>query len=613
MQPLMIPVGEEDDRSVPHWALLPEDEWAYFESFPEFLKLVWSHLRLPQPTRAQLEIAQRLQYGYDSSEDPRDIEKREDIIRAFRGIGKSYVTGSFAIWRLARNPRDEKILVVSATGSKAKEFVSFTKSLINTMDLLEFLRPRDENRNQADRFDVNGASISQSFSLKAAGIDGQITGSRATLIIADDIEIVQNSMTEEARQRLLNKVSEFEAIKMPGADVIFLGTPQTEESIYNRLVAERQYTCFCIPARYPRADKFNAYLLKTETGHEVNILAPFLINDFETGKITYWSPTDPERFDNEELNSREAKGRSFFALQYQLDTSLSDAERYPLRQHDLMVFECNPLKAPMTVQWGLHNDRKNVLQGIPNLGFSGDHLLRPLFVSDEWRDYESTIIYVDPSSGRGNDEFAWAVMKSLNGMLYLLKVGTVLEGMEKAFTELAMDAKRFNVSVVEFEPNTGGEMLTMSFQPILQKIWPGGCTVRLSEWATRQKETRIIDTLEPVLTQHRLVVNESFLKEDASVSDRNYSLLYQLTHITRERGCLTHDDRLDAVAGAVASFTRDMGMDVDEAAKAMKEAEMEEEIQDFLEALESGGLGSGRMRGKRRGGQRTEVYRTGSW
>ena len=46
----------------------------------------------------------------------------------------------------------------------------------------------------------------------------------------------------------------------------------------------------------------------------------------------------------------------------------------------------------------------------------------------------------------------------------------------------------------------------------------------------------IIDTLEPVLTQHRMVVAESFPREDAATEDRNYAFLYQLTHITRDRG-----------------------------------------------------------------------------
>ena len=47
------------------------------------------------------------------------------------------------------------------------------------------------------------------------------------------------------------------------------------------------------------------------------------------------------------------------------------------------------------------------------MGFSGDQLLRPLFMDDEWRDYEGSVIFVDPS-GRGKDETAWAVMKVLN-------------------------------------------------------------------------------------------------------------------------------------------------------------------------------------------------------
>ena len=81
-----------------------------------------------------------------------------------------------------------------------------------------------------------------------------------------------------------------------------------------------------------------------------------------------------------------------------------------------------------------------------------------------------------------------------------------------------------------------------AFQPILKKNWKGGATVLESEWAKGQKETRVIDTLEPVLTQHRMVVAESFPREDAATEDRNYAFLYQLTHITRDRGALTHDD-----------------------------------------------------------------------
>lgn len=609
---MMIQVGEQ---SVPHWVVsFPEERWDAFENFEDFLCLVWAHLGLPSPTEAQREIAWRLQHGLDRSEalnNPTYLNvlantPREDIIRAFRGIGKSYITAAFVLWRLMRNPRDEKVLVVSATGSKSKEFVAMVKSLLNTMELLAFLRPSEGQRDMADRFDVRGASISQSFSLKAAGITGQITGSRATLIVADDIEIEGNSKTEDARERLMRATSEFEAIKMPGADVIYLGTPQTEESIYNRLVKERGYRCFCIPARYPRADKLPSYVIRRDDGEEVNILAYFLRASFDAERITYWSPTDPMRFDDAELANREGKGRSFFALQYQLDTSLSDAERYPLRQLDLVVFELNPLKAPLTVQWGRHSDRKNVIGDISNLGFSGDHLLRPLFVDDEWRNYEGSVLFVDPS-GRGKDETAWAIVKALNGMLFLMTVGSLKGDPTEAMIRIAKDARKHDVNVIEVEPNFAPGVWIAAFAPILTREWPGGCTVQESEWAKGQKEARIIDTLEPVLTQHRLVVAESFLREDVKAEDRNYSFLFQLTHITRERKCLVHDDRLDAVAGAVAHFQRNIAQDVDESKKALMEHEMDMEIEDFIESFNhSATMGRGYRRSVHRSKENPE-------
>ena len=100
-----------------------------------------------------------------------------------------------------------------------------------------------------------------------------------------------------------------------------------------------------------------------------------------------------------------------------------------------------------------------------------------------------------------------------------------------------------------------------------------------------------------------MVVAESFLREDAATEDRDYSFLYQLTHITRDRGALTHDDRVDAVAGAVAHFQRAMMMDVDQAAKAMKDAEIEAEIEDFLE-----GFKQPTWRGMRINGERVPVW-----
>lgn len=610
----------------PHWVhRFPDSVHPAFEDFRNFLSVTWKHLGLPPPTPAQYEIAHRLQYGLDTSEYEDAVEAhreeiyskpREDIIRCFRSLGKSYVTSAYTIWRLMRNPRDEKVMVVSATGSKAKEFVAQTKGIISSMPLVQWMLdgPRDNGatrRDMAEQFDVAHSSLSQSYSVAARGITGQITGSRATLLIADDIEVERNSLTEDARQRLVKIVqSDFVPITKTEhgkGDIIFLGTPQTEESVYNTLVKDMGFRCFTIPVKYPEGDKLKNYVLPdNHKGTEVNILAYYLQKQFETGVLGHGDPTD-SRFSVDELIGIEAKGRASFALQYMLDTSLSDAERYPLRQHDFIVMATNTVKGPLTVQWGRHNDKKNYVTDIPNIGFSGDHFLRPLFIDVDWTEYESKVLFVDPS-GRGKDETAWAVVAALNGIMYVLHVDGCKEDPATAMERIAMDAKRFKVHTVEVEPNFGQGMWVTAFNPILSKIWPGGCTVQESEWAKGQKETRIIDTLEPVMTQHRLVIDEELVRREARPDDLKYSLLYQLTHITRDRGALAHDDRLDALAGAVAHYQRSMGQDLGDAAESIRQMWLQEEIDDFLESAQGGFRV--RKRGVRRNGARTEVYQS---
>jgi hypothetical protein len=90
-------------------------------------------------------------------------------------------------------------------------------------------------------------------------------------------------------------------------------------------------------------------------------------------------------------------------------------------------------------------------------------------------------------------------------------------------------------------------MFTSLFQPVLNKYHP--CTVEEVRHST-QKELRIIDTLEPPLNQHRLIFDRKVVEDDLEVLDEDLSrsLFYQMTRLTREKGALKHDDRLDALA-----------------------------------------------------------------
>src|SRR5690606_14214038 len=100
------------------------------------------------------------------------------------------------------------------------------------------------------------------------------------------------------------------------------------------------------------------------------------------------------------------------------------------------------------------------------------------------------------------------------------------------------------------------------------------------------KKRHIIDTLEPVLNQHRLVVDQRLIKKDfETAADPKYSLFYLLTRITKDKGALTHDDRLDALAGAVRYWTLQMGKDTEKAAQAHKEKLLEAELKKFMKTV----------------------------
>ncbi len=209
------------------------------KNFKNFLYLCWKHLNLPEPTPIQYDIADYLQ-----SSDKRLV------IEAFRGVGKSWITSAFVCHQLLLNPQ-RNILVVSASKSRADDFSTFTQRLIGEMPLLSHLIPRDNQRHSKISFDVAPALASHAPSVKSMGITGQLTGSRADLIIADDVESANNSQTQLMRDRLGETVKEFDAIIKPEVGrIIFLGTPQTEMSLYNDL-EERGFKTRIWTALYP--------------------------------------------------------------------------------------------------------------------------------------------------------------------------------------------------------------------------------------------------------------------------------------------------------------------------------------------------------------------------
>ena len=157
-----------------------------------------------------------------------------------------------------------------------------------------------------------------------------MSGARADEVIADDVEVPNNSYTQPMRDKLSEAVKEFEAILKPNGKITFLGTPQVENSVYLTL-EERGYETRIWTARYPQ--------LKNNYGDR---LAPKIQKELLEGLVKPNDPVDPIRFSAQDLMEREASyGRSGFNLQFQLDTTLSDQDRYPLKINDLVIASVN--------------------------------------------------------------------------------------------------------------------------------------------------------------------------------------------------------------------------------------------------------------------------------
>ena len=534
------------------------------DDFKLFLQALWVQLDLPSPTRAQYAIADYLQFG------PKRLQ-----IQAFRGVGKSWITGAFVLWTLFNDP-EKKIMIISASKERADNMSIFLQKLIIETPWLSHLRPKsDDSRWSRISFDVN-CSPHQAPSVKSVGITGQLTGSRADLMILDDIEVPGNSLTETMREKLLQLTTEIESILTPKDDsrIMFLGTPQTTFTVYRKL-AERAYKPFVWPARYPR--KVSQY---------EGLLAPQLVADIDNGAES-WEVTDPDRFADDDLLEREAAmGRSNFMLQFMLDTSLSDAEKFPLKMADLIVTSVNPNTAPDSIIWC--SDPSNVIKELPTVGLPGDYFYSPMRIQGEWHPYQETICSVDPS-GRGTDETAAAFISQRNGFLYLHKMCAYRDGYsDNTLLDILRHCKKYQVQKLVIETNFGDGIVAELFKKHLQQTKQAIDVEEVR--ANVRKEDRIIDALEPVLNQHRLVVDRSVIdwdyksnKDEAPEKRLLYMLFYQMSRMCKEKGAVKHDDRLDALAQGVKYFTDCMSISAQEAVNQRKREDWNDMLQASIE------------------------------
>lgn len=525
------------------------------EDFRVFIYMVWKMISLPDPTPIQYDIAHTLQ----------NLPNDRFIIEGFRGVAKSFITCAYAVWTLWRDPQ-KKVEIVSASKDRADANAIFIKRIIYTLPFLAHLKARPDQRDQQNLFDVGPAVPDISPSIKSVGISGQLTGSRADLLIADDVEVANNSGTQTQRDKLNEAVKEFDAIIKPKGQIVYLGTPQNEMSLYNEL-QQRGYRCRIWTVLYPES--------LSEREFYGDRLAKIIADKYDNNPELYaGKPTDPRRFDEEEIYKRRLSyGKAGFALQFMLNTNLSDQEKYPLKVQDLMIANLSLDEA--NLKWYWSNDRQLRINDLPCVALKGDYFYEPQGRSNEVFEYTGTVMAVDPS-GRGKDETSYAVVKYLNGYLFVLEVGGTREGYsDSTLRQLANKAKIYGVNEIVVEGNFGDGMFSQLFKPVLNDIHPCSVT-EVKNYA--QKEARIIDTLEPVMMRHKLIIHKQVIIDDYQVYENApaYSLIYQMTRLSRDRRALAHDDRLDALCMAVAYWLAVMDRDEEIGMQEQIEAKLEQ-------------------------------------
>lgn len=552
------------------------------KDFRNYLYKTWMTLFGEPPTNRMYELAWRLQHGPD-----------RDVIMGFRGMAKSYITVTYGVSTLYCDPT-EIVLTLSGSGDGAKGNANLAFTMVNGFDWLAHMKPRGILRSSAQAFDVMGSRGEKSESFAAMSLFGQITGRRASLIIPDDVETPNTSATESDRSLLRTRYSELGgAILKPAGRIKVLGTAQTELTLYIELATQKGYGMMMIPAIYPRADKDPK---KDELKKYGPWLAPSIVKALQENPELAGESTEPSRFTLEDLAARALEyGTTEFARQFLLDLGAGLTTASPLKLKDIPILEIAvptlgaPLLVPETFVWNPvpANKLEIAVDALP-----GDGSVYAPSSIGRWMEPEGKSLIIDPSGG-GMDETAWGVVVQHLGRVGLVKADSRLEGFSKETLEaIAADAKLYGVHKVRIEKNYGGGMFGELLRPYLLAVGHP-CTIEEENAGTAMKEQRIVDTLQPVISGHRLWIAADVLRRDYTVTYQNvaeekrrfYRLTYQLTRMVKKKNCVAHDDRLDMLAAGVGSFIGTLRRQLEDAANQSRDQYLEEQAEKINETI----------------------------
>lgn len=447
--------------------------------FTVFL-VIWNRQQGQNTPAVHLKIAGWLQERWDKGD-------RRLLLMAFRSCGKSTLIGLFSVWLLLCNP-DLRIMVLAAESSLAQRMVRNVRRIIERHPLTGHLKPDNPDQWAGDRFTVNRSQELREASMMAKGIEANITGSRADIIICDDVEVPNSCDTAEKRANLREILAEIEYILVPDGLVLYAGTPHHWHSIY--------------------AD---------EARHEIGEARPFL-HDYQRLKLpvldhkgqSVW----PERFSREDIERKKAQGLNRFRSQMMLEpVNVAEGRLNPalLKPYDTdlsYIKELNRLE--------LEGRRLVSCQAYWDPAFGGhDHsVVAILFVDEEGEIWLHRVAYLE--SGHATDE----------------ATGQALQVVDLA--------ARYHVPSLTLETNGLGKFLPQIVRREMAKARIS-CSI-VEHHSSQPKDIRILEAFETVMAARMLHVHQSIYQTPFIGEMQEW----------RMGKSSKHDDGLDAVAGALA-------------------------------------------------------------
>lgn len=465
-------------------------------SFLQFAELWGQEQGLPLPPHHR-RMADWLEQRWRGGEG-----ERNGLLMAFRSSGKSTLVGQFCGWVLAQDP-DTRILVMAADQALARKMVRTVKRTLERHPATAALIPAKRDQWAADAFTILRPGELRDPSMLARGIGGNITGSRAELVVCDDVEVPKTCATADLRQTLRERLAELDYVLVPGGMQLYIGTPHSWDSLYAAAPAEGSVDAAPFLAGFSRLE------------------IPLLGAD---GQSVWPDRFTPQRIAALRLRSGPAK----FASQMQLQAVPPQAGR--LDASLLRPYDAEP---ELTTSGG---------QPVLRLG-----MVRMVSASCCW----------DPAFGRasGDGSVIACVFCDAEGGYWLhrvdwLRAGTGAED-EDAATSQCRQVARFlagvHVPSVRVETNGLGQFLPGLLRRTLAAEGVGAAVLEIHQ--RRPKEERILAAFDAPLAAGRLHVHRRVLAGPLMAELRDW-----------RPGGRGHDDGLDAVAACLLAEPLRLGI-----------------------------------------------------